>query len=243
MFDSMGKNEVPVTTYFVSLLFSLFAHAVVLCMVILLPMIFFNALEEGELLTFLWAPPPPPALPPPPAPPVHRAMAPSFIAHASLDLAPQMIPVGVAPPEEVPDALGLERLVMHEGISQRGREGLRDGIGLIPTELPKQIPPPQPPRPRERIRVGTIQESKLIFKPDPVYPELARRVRVSGTVVLDVQIDEEGNVSDVRVLSGHPLLTAAAVEAVRRWKYSPTVLNGEPVPVVATVTVIFRLNQ
>jgi protein TonB len=113
---------------------------------------------------------------------------------------------------------------------------------LIPREIPKQPEPALPQPRREPIRVGTIRESKLIFRPEPVYSELARRVRVSGTVVLDVQIDEEGNVSDVRVLSGHPLLAGAAVEAVRRWRYTPTVLNGEPVPVVATVTVIFRLN-
>jgi protein TonB len=161
-----------------------------------------------------------------------------------LDVAPPTIPVGIAPPEEVPDALGLDQLVMSVGPSEKGHEGVTDVTrGLIPAEVPKQPAPPQPPPKRERIRVNALQEAKLLFKPDPVYPELARRARVSGTVILDVQIDEEGNVSDIRVLSGHPLFNTAAVEAVRRWKYSPTVLNGEPVPVVATVTVIFRLNQ
>jgi len=242
MFDSMGRNErLHATTYFVSLLFSLFVHAVVLCVLITLPMIFLNALHEDELLTILYGPPPPPAPPPLPVAPVHRAAAPSFIAHSDLDIAPVQIPKGVAPPENIPTEFGLERLVPKDGFSGKGREDIGDILTtLLPKEVPKPPEPVMPPR-RERIRVGTIQESKLIFKPEPVYPELARRARVSGTVVLDVQIDEEGNVSDVRVLSGHPLLTGAAVEAVRRWKYTPTVLNGEPVPIVATVTVIFRL--
>lgn len=98
-------------------------------------------------------------------------------------------------------------------------------------------------RPPAPIRVGTqVLESKLIKKVEPVYPELAKRARVSGTVVMAVIVDEWGNVSDVRVNSGHPLLDGAAVTAVRQWKYSPTLLNGEPVPVIATVTVVFGLR-
>ena len=106
-------------------------------------------------------------------------------------------------------------------------------------------PPPPPPRPvkREPIRVGgNVQESKLIKKIEPVYPELAKRARVQGVVILQVTVDEEGSVSEIRVLRGHPLLDDEAVRAVKQWKYSPTLLNGEPVPVIATVTVIFNLR-
>jgi TonB family protein len=93
------------------------------------------------------------------------------------------------------------------------------------------------------IRVGSnIQESKLVHKVAPEYPKLAMRARVQGKVILVVTVDEEGNVSDVQTVSGHPLLNDAAVIAVRQWKYSPTYLNGEAVPVIATVTVIFRLD-
>ncbi len=96
---------------------------------------------------------------------------------------------------------------------------------------------------REPIRVGgNVQESKLIKRIEPVYPELAKRARVSGVVILQVTVDEEGSVSDIRVLKGHPLLDEEAIRAVRQWKYSPTLLNGEPVPVIATVTVIFNLR-
>ncbi len=96
---------------------------------------------------------------------------------------------------------------------------------------------------RAPIRAGNeVMESRLIRKVDPVYPELAKRVRVSGEVKLMVTVNEEGFVSDAEVISGHPFLTDAAVEAVRQWQYSPTLLNGKPVAVVATVTVVFALQ-
>jgi TonB family protein len=103
---------------------------------------------------------------------------------------------------------------------------------------PKVAPPL-----REPIRVGgNVQESKLIHKVEPVYPELAKRARITGRVVLMVTVNEEGLVWDVQVLSGHPLLNEAAISAVRQWRYQPTLLNGVPVPVTATVTVLFALN-
>jgi TonB family protein len=102
-------------------------------------------------------------------------------------------------------------------------------------------PPPKPVK-RDPIKVsGNMQESKLIRRVEPVYPELAKRARVEARVLLVVTIDEEGNVSEIRVIAGHPLLVEAALSAVRQWKYSPTLLNGEAVPVIATVTVRFSL--
>jgi TonB family protein len=93
---------------------------------------------------------------------------------------------------------------------------------------------------REPIKVGgNVQESKLIRRVKPVYPELAKQARVQGRVVLIVTVDEEGNVSAIKVTRGHPLLYEAAVVAVKQWKYSPTLLNGEPVPVMAIVTETF----
>ena len=96
---------------------------------------------------------------------------------------------------------------------------------------------------REPIRVGgNVQESKLLVKIFPVYPELAKRARVSGVVILQVTVNEAGEVYEVKVLRGHPMLDEAAIDAVRQWRYVPTLLNGEPVPVVATVTVIFNIK-
>jgi protein TonB len=77
----------------------------------------------------------------------------------------------------------------------------------------------------------------------PDYPELARRAGVQGVVVLDCLLDTGGNVSEVSVVSGHPLLKGAALDAVRSWRYTPTRLNGAPVPVLLTVTVEFRLRR
>jgi TonB family protein len=87
---------------------------------------------------------------------------------------------------------------------------------------------------------GNVQNSKLIRKIDPVYPELASKARVSGSVIIELKIDGEGNVTEARVVSGHPLLNEAAINAVKQWKYAPTLLNGSPVPVSATVAVVFK---
>ena len=86
-------------------------------------------------------------------------------------------------------------------------------------------------------------KSQLIRKVEPEYPELARRARVQGVVILVVTVDEEGNVADIKVSRGHPMLNEAAERAVRQWKYSPTLLNGEPIPVIATVTVNFVMGK
>jgi protein TonB len=90
---------------------------------------------------------------------------------------------------------------------------------------------------------GDVQESKLLLKVVPVYPALAIVARAAGSVILEAEIDEEGNVANVKIVSGHPLLVNAAAQAVKRWKYSPTLLNGEPQSVLATVTVVFRLKE
>lgn len=115
---------------------------------------------------------------------------------------------------------------------------------LIGSGQSAPVPPPPPPPARKKpIRVGgVVQASRLIRRVEPSYPELAKRARVQGAVLLQVTIDELGNVAEVKVIRGHALLDQAAIEAVSQWKYSPTLLNGEPVSVVATVTVSFVLQ-
>ena len=103
------------------------------------------------------------------------------------------------------------------------------------------LPSPPPPEP---IRTGgDIHPPLKVRNVVPVYPEIARAARVQGDVVLDCTISNEGRVIDVKVLSGHVLLQAAAVDAVRQWLYRPTLLNGVPVPVVMTVTVHFTIDR
>ena len=106
-------------------------------------------------------------------------------------------------------------------------------------------PPPPPPaaKPPQRVRVGgNVQQANLIRQVKPPYPPLAKQARIQGTVVLEAVISKQGSVENLRVISGHPLLIQAALDAVKQWKYKPTLLNGEPVEVVTTVTVNFNLS-
>ena len=103
-----------------------------------------------------------------------------------------------------------------------------------------QVKAPQ----RTPIRVGgNIMESKLIYKVDPIYPEQAKSIGLQGIVKLTTTVNEEGFVYELEVESGHPILVEAAIEAVKQWRYSPTLLNGEPVPTKATVTCIFGMKD
>ena len=83
----------------------------------------------------------------------------------------------------------------------------------------------------------------LVNRVQPVYPPLARQTRISGTVRLHAIIGKDGSVQQLEVIQGHPLLVQAALDAVRQWRYRPTLLNGEPVEVDTTIDVIFSLNQ
>ena len=89
---------------------------------------------------------------------------------------------------------------------------------------------------------GNIQAPKKVKDVNPVYPPIAQSARVQGVVILEATIGPNGNVQDVRVLRSIPLLDAAAIEAVKQWSYTPTLLNGVPVPVIMTVTVNFTLR-
>ncbi len=111
---------------------------------------------------------------------------------------------------------------------------------------PGPPPPPPPPAPivkPEPIRQGgVVQAANLIYKVNPVYPLLARQTRVQGVVVMEAVISREGLIESLRVVTGHPLLNQAALDAVRQWRYRPTMLNGEPVEVITMVTVTFTLQ-
>ena len=80
-------------------------------------------------------------------------------------------------------------------------------------------------------------------KINPVYPALAQSARVQGVVILEALIDEQGRVASTRVLRSIPLLDQAAIDAVRQWEYTPTMLNGAPTPIIMTVTVQFKLEE
>ena len=96
----------------------------------------------------------------------------------------------------------------------------------------------------KRITIGgNVQQAKLISQPKPVYPPLAKQAHISGVVHLRAIIGKEGNVIDLAVISGHPLLIPSAMEAVRQWVYRTTLLNGEPVEVVTQIDVNYTLSD
>jgi protein TonB len=127
-----------------------------------------------------------------------------------------------------------------DGGAPGGVEGGVPGgvVGGIVGGLPEATPPP----PVRRVRAGLdVREPRRVKSVAPVYPVLAVDSRTEGIVILECQIDTRGRVESVAVIRGNPLLNDAAVEAVRQWVYTPTLVNGVPVPVVMSVTVTFRI--
>ena len=115
------------------------------------------------------------------------------------------------------------------------------------TRTAADIPPPPPPLPVIRLMPartisGGILNGKAISKPAPAYPAIAKAARASGPVVVRIIVDESGRVSEAEAESGHPLLFQPAVAAVRQWRFSPTLLSGQPVQVSGTATVNFVLQ-
>lgn len=128
------------------------------------------------------------------------------------------------------------------GLPFAGSTGSPVTIAVAPP--PASVPPAPEQREQAEIRVGgAVLEAKMIKRVIPVYPALAKQARISGTVRLQGVISREGRVVNLQVLAGHPLLVSAALEAVRQWVYQPTLLNQQPVEVIAPIDVHFNLSQ
>lgn len=186
------------------------------------------------LTDYMSAKPVPP--PPPPAPSAMRAGV-QRQTGAPIAAPPAIIAEREHPP--APSApTGLEVVGgLDTGVGYSG--GLGAAIAVDPP-APPAVKPPVPPVP---VRPGgKIREPNKIFDVAPVYPPLARSGQVEGVVILEAVISVRGEVERVRVLRSMPLLDAAAIDAVQRWRYTPTLLNGIPVPVLITVTVHFTLR-
>jgi protein TonB len=109
-------------------------------------------------------------------------------------------------------------------------------------ETPHVVPPP-PQQEKHPLKVSEgVLEAQLISRNEPRYSPLALQTKTEGTVLLHAFISREGRITSLDVISGHPLLVRAALEAVRQWRYRPTMLNGEPVEVETSITIIFRLH-
>ena len=125
-------------------------------------------------------------------------------------------------------------------------DGVPWGTGTGASPMPK-LPPPKPVQaaaPTPRLRVGgVVQAAKIVRQVTPVYPQPARMSRISGTVRIEAVIGRDGIIQSLQVMSGHPWLAQAALEAVRQWVYRPTLLNGEPVEVLTQIEVNFKLGE
>tara|TARA_Y100000031_G_scaffold134167_1_gene156480 strand:+ start:93 stop:569 length:477 start_codon:yes stop_codon:yes gene_type:complete len=154
------------------------------------------------------------------------------------DITPNAAPVEA--PEEITAETGI---TVNEGIVGGVEGGVSGGVvGGIVGGLP-EAPPPPPPPPTEPIRVGgNIKPPERVRNVNPIYPAIAQSARVQGIVIIEAVIGPDGRVTDARVLRSIPLLDASALDAVRQWEYTPTLLNGIPVPVIMTVTVNFTLQ-
>lgn len=226
--------------------YSVLIHTVVLLALILPPLYFTDTINFKQFTqTMLVAPPPPP--PPPPAPQaLIKAVPPKHVfTNAGKLIAPTVIPqkVAIIKEEQLDPDLGGVAGGVAGGVPGGQMGGVLGGIISDASRKTAVVPVPVAQN-KVPIRVGgRIKPPRLVSKVSPNYPPLARQTRVQGDVVLDAVIDTDGNVVQLQVISGHALLIQSALEAVRRWKYEPTYLNDEAIPVQLIVNVTFRLEQ
>lgn len=220
---------------------SLSAQVLVLSIAVLIPLIYTSKLTLVPLATPLTVPSAPPAAPQAVA--QHSAARAPRVA-STVFVAPQLIPATIANIVDAPAAMEPPST----GFGVPGGIGTAGGLSALNNLLTKTAPPPRegvkPPIVQTNpVRVSRgVQEAKLIRKVVPEYPPLARQARISGVVHLIGIIAKNGTIRNLQVLSGHPLLVGAALNAVRQWVYQPTLLSGEPVEVICPIDVNFTLN-
>ena len=224
-------------------------NCVALGLLLIMPLMFTESLPKAQLLTFLIAPPPPPPPPPPAAEAVQRV-----VHQIQTDLmssgqlrTPSKIPqkVQMIKEDEAPPPMAATGGVVGGvpgGIPGGSVGGVIGGIISATNNLasvPKFVP--QTPQ-RVRISQG-VTRGLLIHRVEPTYPALARAARVQGEVVLSALINTNGEIQNLQLVSGHPMLVPDAIAAVKQWRYKPYLLNGQPVEVETTITVIFSLSS
>src|SRR6266481_3958627 len=212
-------------------------QVVLIGVLVLLPLLFTEALPKTQLMTFLVAPPPPP---PPAAAPV------KVVKQIQTDIingqlrTPTKIPekVQMIKEEEAPPPVSTMAGVVG-GVPGAAGGQMGGVIGGIINSTPIAVPKVATP---QRVRVSQgVTQGLLLRKIQPAYPPLARQARIQGSVLLQAEISKDGSIQNLRLISGHPMLAPAAIEAVKQWKYKPYILNGEPVEVETQITVNFTL--
>ena len=215
---------------------SFLLQAVLVGILILIPLIITEGLPTRLLMAAIVAPPPPPPPPPPPAPVPKTVPRVSEIVNGELRT-PSKIPKKVSmitEDEAPPPSTGVVGGVV--GGVPGGSAG-----GVIGGLISSTAPPPRVATPTKlRISSG-VAEGLLVNKVEPQYPSMAKIAHVQGDVVLQATISKNGQIENLRAVSGHPILIQAAMDAVKQWKYRPYALNGEPVEVDTTITVRFHM--
>jgi len=239
MFDDLleSTNEKKKTNKGWGFVLSGLVQALILSILILIPLIYTEALPKAMLSTLLIAPPPPPPPPPPPAPVKTIVKPVARLIQSGKLMQPRAIPKEVAvfkeaelPPDVIPAS------------NPGGVFGGIPGGNMIAAAGPAAPPPPKPTAPARIKQGGNVTAASIITQTRPLYPPLARQARIQGNVVLHAIIDKDGRVAQLEVVSGHPLLVQSALDAVKQWRYKPTQLNGDPVEVDTTITFTFTMG-
>ncbi len=233
-----------------SLVASFLAQSLLVGAAVLIPLLTTNALPAQQWVGLLLAPPLPPAATPAPRAPEPPRQPKLQRADDSVFRAPAVIPERVALLTDAEEP----RTSVSEGIDRGpGVVGAVPGVpgGILSLnnwQLEAKPPPaPAPPQPKDPaprlVEVGgKVQAAKLIQKVEPAYPQIARQARISGTVRLEAIVAADGRIRELKVISGHPLLIASAIDAVRQWRYQPTLLNDIAVEVHTHIDVNYTLR-
>src|ERR1700674_5431046 len=229
------------------LLVALCIHVVVLGGPILTGLYYTDTLNlKAFATTLLVSPPPPP--PPPPAAAIVKAHTPKhvFMTGGTL-VAPTVIPRQIAEIKEAalePDSLGGVAGGVPGGVPGGQMGGVLGGvIGGVLNTAAKPVAPGLPGKAAPLRVGGHVRPPKAIVQVRPEYPPLARQAHIQGEVQVDAILDEQGNVIDMKIVSGHPLLHQAALDALKKWKYEPTYLNDRPIAIEMIVKIAFQLGQ
>ena len=170
----------------------------------------------------------------------HRTVTPVRNFHPEEFLAPRFIPAQTATAGDDNSVAGAPDISAIDSCNDRSR----CGGGDVTRSIGDGIPPVIPSRPAaiKPLLVSHLAEANLLHKVQPTYPPIARQARVQGAVELRAIISKTGTIENLVVVRGHPMLSAAAIEAVRQWRYRPYLLNNQPIEVETEITVNFLLS-
>jgi protein TonB len=247
--DSMLEFGVQRKRKFFATTTSFVLNCVAIGVLLIIPLAFTEELPKAQLLTFLVAPPPPP----PPPPPAAAAVV-KVIKQIQTDLlnsgqlrTPTKIPqkIQMIKEDEAPPPMPSTGGVVG-GVPGGIPGGQLGGVigGIVNSTSNLAVVPKFVPVTPQRVRISQgVTKGLLIHRVEPPYPPLAKAARVQGEVVLSAIISVNGEIENLQLASGHPMLVPAALTAVRQWRYKPYLLNGQPVEVETTITVIFALTN